>query len=156
MNYKLDDKGIALVTVLLQGLIVMALVGIAFYIGLVGTQMSGTEKRYITELDAAKGTADYVMASLRNASLSCNGGNPCVGNATPCGTVASTIDLNTNVCQALGKNAACDNVEACFISSTVDIDGYITFSSLRVTSTNGNSGENAIIDFVYKIDDTPP
>lgn len=152
MAYKLNDKGFALVTTLLLGLVAMALVSLAFYMALLGTQMSGMEKRYSTELNAAKGTADYVMASLRNDNLTCNGGNTCTDDdpAVAGCSAGATIDLDSNVCNALGKTAACTNVTACFLNkTTVDDTDLIAIS---VTTTNPTTNETTNVDFVYEVE----
>lgn len=149
--YRLNEKGFALVTTLLLGLIAMALVGLAFYMALHATRMSGMEKRYATELNAAKGAASYVMAELRNESLTCNGGNPCANNtaASPACSADATIDLDSNVCNALGKTAACANISACHLNTTTVAPS--SFISITITSTAPGTNETANIDFVYEI-----
>ncbi|HIJ79892.1 MAG: hypothetical protein OEY01_14985 [Desulfobulbaceae bacterium] len=149
MNYyKLNEKGIALVTTLLMGLIAMGLVAIAFFLATTSTEMSGIEKRYITELDAAKGAAQYIMTDLRAGILKCNGGNPCIGDTT-CASVGSVIDLNSNVCNGLGK-PACANISACYLNETSSTD--FTLISVSITSTNPTFNEQATVDFVYRIE----
>ncbi len=152
MGYKLNNKGFALVTTLLLGLVAMALVSLAFYMTLINTQMSGMEKRYSNELNAAKGVADYVMAELRNENLTCNGGNPCADNtaALPACSVDATIDLDSNVCDALGKTTACTNITACYLNKTTVDDTDLI--SISVTTTNPTSNEKADVDFVYKVE----
>lgn len=145
--YKLNEKGIALVTTLLMGLIAMGLVAIAFFLATTSTNMSGMERRYISELDAAKGVAEYIMADLRADILRCNGGNNCVGDQN-CVDPASVIDLDGNVCGGLGK-PACANISACYLNQTVS--GGATFVSVTITSTNPSSSEQAAVDFVYKL-----
>lgn len=152
MGYKLNDKGFALVTTLLLGLVAMTLVSIAFYMALMNTQMSGMEKRYSMELNASKGAADYVMAELRADNLTCNGGNPCADNtaAAPACSPEATIDLDSNVCNALGKTVACANITACHLNkTTVDETDII---SISVSATNPVSNEKANVDFVYKVE----
>lgn len=144
--YRLNEKGVALVTTLLLGFIAIGLVAIAFFLGIRGTRMSGLDKRYITELDTAKGSSQYIMATLRASTLTCNGG-VCAGDPT-CVAAASNIDIHPNVCTALGK-PGCANISACYLSSTAS--GADTIASVRVRSNNPNTGEQAVVDFVYKL-----
>lgn len=145
--FRLNEKGVALVTTLLLGFIAIGLVAIAFFLGIKGTRMSGMGKRYITELDSAKGASQYIMAALRAASLTCNGGGACVADPN-CGGGASTIDLHPNVCTALGKTG-CANIAACYLSTTTS--GTDTMISINIRSNNPNTGEQAVVDFVYKL-----
>lgn len=145
----LNEKGFALLTVLLLGFLSMGLIAVAFYMTSTSTELSGIEKRYSVELDAAKGVSEYVMAQILNLNLTCNSAAPgaCTPDTTPdiCNATAQII-LNPNICTALGK-AGCAGVSACYMSAnTVGVD---SFYSVRVTSTS-NSGEQAIVDFVYK------
>ncbi|MBU4229551.1 MAG: hypothetical protein ACYC0O_08860 [Desulfurivibrionaceae bacterium] len=145
--YRLNEKGVALVTTLLLGFLAIGLVATAYFLGLRATRMSGLGKRYITELDVAKGTSQYIMATLRASSLTCNGGGACVGDQT-CASAASNIDIHPNICASLGK-AGCANIAACYLSSTVS--GTDTMTSVNVRSNNPNTGEQAVVDFVYKL-----
>ncbi len=145
--YRLNEKGVALVTTLLLGFIAIGLVAIAYFLGIRATMMSGLGKRYISELDTAKGTSQYIMAALRASSLTCNGGAPCVADPN-CAGAASNIDIHPNVCASLGK-IGCANIAACYLSSTVS--GTDTMTSVNVRSNNPNTGEQAVVDFVYKL-----
>ena len=145
--YRLNEKGVALVTTLLMSFIAIGLVALAFFLGIKGTRMSGMGKRYITELDTAKGASQYIMAALRAASLTCNNGGACVADPT-CANGASTIDIHPNVCASLGKTG-CANIAACYLSTTVNGDD--TMVSINIRSNNPNTGEQAVVDFVYKL-----
>ena len=155
MLYRLDERGVALLTVLLMGIIAMALVAVAYYTGGFGTRMSGVEKRYTIELETAKGAADYIMADLVNINLTCNGGNSCVadadGNPVPC-DAAAQIDIPGAVCAALGK-AGCAGLSACYLSETsTTASSYPKLVSVHVSSVKQAGGENAIVEFVYKLE----
>jgi len=159
-----NEKGMALITVLLFGLVAFGVVAGAYFMTLTGTRMSGVEKRYISELDAGKGVSDYVMGRLVQANLRCNGGNTCVGDTTPdtC-AAASTIDISSTVCAALGKQTnanGCVDLTACYMSITTinEIDPItsdtliIDLVSINVNSSNPVRGEQANIDFVLRVE----
>ena len=166
MFYRLDERGVALLTVLLLGIIAMALVAVAYFAGGFGSRMSGVEKRYAIELETAKGAADYVMGDLRNINLTCNGGNPCAtdidgdpGVADPnnggildkC-DAAAQIDIPGAVCTALGK-AGCAGLSACYLTETsTTASTYPKLISVHVSSLKQTGGENAIVEFVYKLE----
>lgn len=150
----LNDKGFALLTVLVISFLSMGLIALAFFITTSSTQLFGVGKRYTVELDTAKGVAGYIMASIRDETLTCNPAaeGTCVPDPTPDSCSANAqIVINPQVCTALGKTAACTGLSACYTSenSQNDPPANTTFYSARVTSLN-ISGENAIIDFVYR------
>lgn len=58
---RLNDRGIALVTVLVLSAIALIIMAGLIYIVTVGTQVSGIEKRYKTALEAAAGGADVTF-----------------------------------------------------------------------------------------------
>lgn len=149
--YCLNDKGVALVTTLVLSIIAMALVSIVYLVVTAGIKMSGVEKRYITELDAAKGVAEYVMATLLTENLTCNGStNPCVSDAT-CTNPSSNIYIHPNVCTALNK-PNCANISACYLNATPVDPLYPSKKvvSVRVLSNNP-SNEQTLIEFVYNL-----
>jgi len=148
------EKGFILVTALLMGMVAMSLVGVAYEISIHSTKVSAVEKRYTLELDAARGIAESIKVDLRAANLTCNGGNPCVGDNT-CASAASNIDLNTATCTALGKTVAgaCANISGCYLGSATVVSGSGTADivSIGVQSVNASSNETALIDFVYRV-----
>lgn len=146
-----NQDGFILVTSLLMGMVAMALVGVAYEMSTQTTQVSGMEKRYTLELDAARGIAESIKVDLRAANLTCNGGNQCVGDNT-CASAASNIDLNTAACTVLGKVAggACANITGCYLGSATS--GSATIVSIGIQSVNAATGETALIDFVYRVD----
>ena len=162
-NFLYNENGFALLTTLLLGILSLGLIAMAFYMVMSSTMLSGVEKRYSVQLDVAKGVSGYIMAEIRDLNLTCNGGT-CSPNSTASSTppfscdTNAQVDLDQNICIALGKSAACAGVSACYLSEdlftpapppTPPPDPY-TLYSVRVTSTN-SIGENAIIDFVYRI-----
>lgn len=150
-NFVFNENGFALLTTLLLGILSIALIALAFYMVISSTRMSGIGKRYSVQLDIAKGVSGYIMAEIRDENLTCNSGSTCNTN--------DPIDLDPNICTALGKPAACTGISAIYLSEdtftpapppTPPPDPY-TLYSVRVTSTD-NIGENAIIDFVYRVE----
>ena len=57
-NEKLNEKGIALVMVLILSAIALAIMAALVYMLISGTQISGMQKRYRTALEAGVGGAD--------------------------------------------------------------------------------------------------
>lgn len=162
MNLIRNEKGVALITVLLFGLVAFGVVMGTYFMVTSGSGMSGMNKRYISELDVAKGVSDYTIGELVRSTLRCNGTN-CTGDndlSNGC-AAASTIDIPAAVCTALGKqlNApGCNALTACFISESniteIDATGNpvnITLVSINVNSVKP-SGEQANIDFVLRLE----
>ncbi len=163
-NFLNNENGFALLTTLLLGTLSLGLIAMAFYMVISSTMLSGVEKRYSVQLDVAKGVSGYIMAEIYDLNVTCNGGT-CSSNSTTSSTppfscdTNAQIDLDQNICIALGKPAACTGVSACYLSEDIftptiplgNPDPPYTLYSVRVTSTN-NIGENAIIDFVYRIE----
>ncbi|SHO45725.1 hypothetical protein [Desulfopila aestuarii] len=147
MTNRLNESGFALLAVLIIGMISMVLVSTLFFVLLMHTQMSGKDKRYLNELETAKGTSEFIMASLRDASLTCNSGNPCTAN--------DTIDLHGSICNAMGRTMACTGLSATYLSSTLETgvagNPDVRAVAVRVTSTALNTPERAVVEFVYKV-----
>ena len=139
-----NEKGIALLTTLILGFVALAFIGALLYFLSSGTHFSGTEKRYYTSLDAAKGGADLVIAQLlKDGDLKCNGGSAC----TPCPTALNNnckIDLSTT---SLGNY----DVQAYLLQK--ETAGVATIFDVRVIANNSSHpNEKAEIEFVYKIE----
>lgn len=156
-----NENAFALISTLLFGILSIGLLLVAFLMVSSSAKLAGTTKRYAVELDTAKGAAGYVMAELRNTTLTC------VDSTTACIPSTATLPLcspnaqiflpSTSICDALGK-PGCAGLSACFLSSDVYVppavippDPDITFYSVQVTSTN-TIGETSTIDFVYKVE----
>lgn len=142
VNVKLNEKGYALLTVFLISLISMVLISIMFYALTNHTRMSGQNKSYLTELEAAKGVSEYIMASLRNDSLTCNSNGNCNAN--------DSIDILGGVCTALGK-ANCNGISATYLSRINETSSGATIIAVQVTSSQANGSAKAIVEFVYKV-----
>ena len=156
MNIKkliLNDEGFALLTTFLLSFLSLGLIAVAFYMLTSSSHLQGVAKRYTVELDAAKGISGYIMAEVRNGNLACVN-SPCTPNAA-CATNSSIIVAPDGICKGLGKvdsagKGDCSTIKACYMTETEDTASPGTFFySFEVISTN-NSGEKAIVDFVYK------
>ncbi len=143
---KNNQKGIALVTTLVLGLIALAFIGALLYFLTSGTKISGVEKRYYTALEAAKGGANLVISNILSGDLKCNG-----SSCTPCPTSIS----NTCKIDLIQSNFGNYSVEAYLLGkeSFVDINGnQIKVYTVRVVAKNSNKpNEKAEIEFVYKV-----
>lgn len=145
----LDDKGFALLTVVFIGAISMMLLSMVFVVLTMSTDVSGMDKRYLTELESAKGASEFIMASLRNASLTCGANNAeCAADTNP---PNNSINLPNPICTPLGK-ANCAGLTATFLSqaSFTSADSTVTVVAVQVTSAATSSPEQAIVEFVYK------
>jgi len=141
-----NEKGIALLTTLVLGLVAVVFIGALLYILSTGTRMSGIVARYTTSLEAAKGGADLVITKIINDDLKCNGGNVC----TPCPDLPNAnckIDLQVS-------NLGSYNLTAYLIGEdTTTYAGTVyKIYAVRVIATKQDSEEKAEIEFVYKIE----
>ncbi len=131
-----SERGIALITTLLLGLIALVLVGTLLYVLTTGTKISGIEKRYSVALEAAKGAAEYVITSLLSGNLTCGGGGSC-------SSTNNLIDLGPySTLQGF-------NISALYLGEANRFGVYVY--SIRVTAISPSMGEQATIDFVYRI-----
>lgn len=135
-----NERGMALVSVMLVGMILSSLLAGGYFLANKGRDVSGIDRRYMTELESAKGVAEFVMAEIRLQTISC-GSNTCVP-----GTNAN-IDLPANLCNALGKTG-CTNISATLLSQTSKSGE--TVNTFAVVS-NAPAGESARVEVVYKV-----
>lgn len=146
MNNARNDKGFALLTVLLISLISMVLVSTLFFVLNAHTTMSGKDKRYLTELEVAKGASQFIMAALRDDSLTCNTGGTCSPD--------DPIDLHGAICDAMGRTLACNGLSARIISKTpFSQTGQPvgTLYAVEFISQSTSTPEKAEIEFIYKV-----
>ena len=144
---KNNEKGIALITTLVLGLAALAFIGALLYFLTSGTKISGTEKRYYTALEAAKGGAKLIMANLLDSStpLTCNGSvcNPCPDPDNATNINACKIDLSVST---LGDY----DIEAYLLAH--ENDGISDIYTIRVKAKNTNNlKEKAEVEFVYRV-----
>ena len=164
MNRKDSEKGIALITTLILGLVALTFIGALLYMLTSESSTSGISKRYSTALEAAKGASEYVISSLLADTLECS---------TPDGSVkCKCIDLDndlkcpgvTNQSQKATKvvlpaeyqNLDNYNIDVSLLAKEIaedTADEKVEIYSFKVTSQNNASGEpqKAEINFVYKL-----
>ena len=170
MNILKNQQGIALITVLLFSMVAFGVVTGAYYMVTSHSKMSGMNQRYLSEIEVARGIAEYVVGELKNGTAKCNTGSPCCSTAScsgglpSSGTCSNTIDIHGAVCTALGRTSAgnsCNNVTACMMSKQdyteinpnkpgADKSVKVSVYSINVQSTKP-SGEKANIDFVVRM-----
>ena len=129
------ERGIALITTLLLGLIAVILIGVLLYFLTTGTRISGVEKRYSVALEAAKGASEYIMQLLLTGNITCNGGGVCSPGAS--------IDLGPF------QNIQGINISAVYLGEVSRFGVYVY--SVRVTATSPTTRETAVVDFVYRV-----
>jgi Flp pilus assembly pilin Flp len=130
------ERGIALITTLLLGLVAVVLIGVLLYVLTTGTRISGIEKRYSVALEAAKGASEYIIELLLSGNLTCGGGGAC-------GPGNDEIDLGPY------SNLQGFNITAQYLGEVSRFGVYVY--SIRVTATSPATGESAVIDFVYRV-----
>jgi hypothetical protein len=157
-----NNKGIALVTTLVLGLVALTFIGALLYMLTSESGSSGISKRYTTALEAAKGAADYVISGLLAEKLICSS----FDGAVQC--KCSELDENLSCPDTTGVKVGKVILPAEFqqlgdFSVNVEllakeiaketIDERVEIYSFRVLSSKstGREPEKAEIDFVYKI-----
>jgi len=140
---KNNERGVALITVLVLSVVALLIVGGLFYMLIKGTWISGSEKRYHSVLEAGKGAATIVMNKLLNGeSLKCNN-----NNCTPCPT---TEDNNCKI--DLGISDFGDYDVNVYLLDMKQTQNSGTIYSFRVRAKNrNNQSEKAEIEFVYRV-----
>jgi len=167
-----NEQGVALITVLLFSMVAFGVVTGAYFMVTSHSKLSGMEKRYVSELETARGVASYVIGEIKNGSLTCGANNCCpappcqagLNNATGLCQANKTIDIHGAICAALNRTptaTGCTNITACLMSQTdyTEInpgasapDNAVQVSVFTVNvQAKSNSGEKANIDFVLRM-----
>ncbi len=157
-----NNKGIALVTTLVLGLVALTFIGALLYMLTSESSSSGITKRYTTALQAAKGVADYTISSLLSEQLICasdDGSVQCkcseLDESLSCpdhsGVLARKILLPAEFRNLGGYSITVDLVAKELAKET--IDERVEIYSFKIVSSKpgGKEPEKAEIDFVYKI-----
>jgi len=131
------ERGIALITTLLLGLIAALLIGTVLYILMSGTVVSGAGKRYSIALEAAKGASEYIIKRLLAGNLTCGGGGTC----SPTNNV---IDLGPY------SSIQGFNIRAIYLGEISKFGVYVY--SIRISASSPSAQETAVVDFVYKVE----
>ncbi|RLJ71021.1 hypothetical protein BCF55_1310 [Hydrogenivirga caldilitoris] len=132
-----NERGIALITTLILGLIALVIIAALMFMLVTGTQISGISKRYSGALEAAKGASEYIVQKILDGTLSCNGGGVC--------SAGGSIDLETYV----------SNIPGYTVSATYlgDINRFGTYVyAIQVEARGATSAERAIVEFVYRVE----
>lgn len=131
------ERGIALVTTLLLGIIAAVLIGALLYLIISGTQVSGIGKKYSVALEAAKGASEYIIERILADNLTCGGGGAC---------------SSTNNMIDLGPYSSIQgfNIEAIYLGEVSRFGVYVY--SIRVRAYSTTTDEVAIVDFVYRVE----
>ncbi|WP_457601001.1 hypothetical protein [Hydrogenivirga sp.] len=132
-----NERGIALITTLILGLIALVVIAALMFMLITGTQISGISKRYSGALEAAKGASEYIIQKILDGTISCNGGGVC--------SAGDQIDLETYVANVPGYN-----ISATYMG---DINRFGTFVyAIHVEAQGASSAERAIVEFVYRVE----
>ena len=130
------ERGVALVTTLVLGLVAVLLIGVLMYFLTAGTRISGAEKRYSVALEAARGASEYIIQLLLSGSITCGGGGVC-------GPDNNSIDLGPF------QNIQGFDITATYLGEVSRFGVYVY--SIRVSATSPSTGETAVVDFVYRV-----
>ncbi len=131
------ERGIALVTTLVLGLIALVIIAALMFVMITGTEISGVSKRYTGALEAAKGSAEYIMQRILEGTLTCNGGGVCAPG--------DPIDLEAFVSSVPGYN-----VTAVYLGEIASFGTYVY--AIRVEARGASAPERAVVEFVYRVE----
>ncbi len=132
-----EEKGIALITTLLLGLIAALLIGALLYFLVNSTRISGIGKSYSIALEAAKGASEYIIERLLSGNLTCGGG-------AACSPTNNIIDLGPY------SSIQGFNITATYLGEISKFGVYVY--SIRVTAISPSTQEVAVVDFVYRVE----
>jgi len=125
-------KGVVLITVLILSLIALIFVSVAVFVSMRSTSISGSEKRYRSALEYAKGVSSYLMEQMVSGNI-----QHLVNNAT------KKIDLS-NLSQGKYK------VDATLLGVVTTPTGTVYVVEVKVMNKS-NPAEKAVIDFGYEV-----
>ena len=131
-------EGLALTTVLILSVIALAFTGIMLYMLTSSTQMAGTQYRYRSSIEVAKGVSQYLMSLMDEDELC---------NYTDCTKTDQPIDL--------GKYAVIGNykVEARLLKYIKDPQTGASVYAVELKVVNAKvPAEHSTVDFVYKVE----
>ncbi len=131
------ERGIALITTLILGLIALIVIAALMFLLISGTEISGISKRYTGALEAAKGSTEYIIQKILEGSLTCNGGRIC--------SSGDSIDLEDFVSNIPGYR-----ITATFLGEISSFGTYIY--AIRVEASGTTARERAVVEFVYRIE----
>ncbi|WP_456465228.1 hypothetical protein [Persephonella sp.] len=151
MRNNKNEKGAALLTTVILGIVALAVVAALMTFIMYGKRTSVIETRYASALEAAKGGADIIIGGLINDTLYCQ----CGSSKQLC---SYCLDGNTIYNIYIGQNANSTQMTIGNYTVTAQIISKLTTSStdiyaVRVNSTSsGSNPEQATIEFVIKVE----
>ncbi|RUM60964.1 MAG: hypothetical protein DSY66_03115 [Persephonella sp.] len=168
MNIK-SNKGAALLTTLMIGILALVIILALFAFILFGKSSSVLKERYTTALEAARGTAYYIIDKLNLGAtdIICYSSTNNSINCT-CSDVIWDDDLNITKCANDNTNTTIDRIyldgysklpaanggnydlKATLIFKDLSDDGIFDIYLIEVNATKEGTRETAIIDFIYK------
>ncbi|WP_457625533.1 hypothetical protein [Persephonella sp.] len=155
-----DEKGAALLTTLILGLVALAVIGALMTFILFGKKTSISERKYTSALEAAKGVSDFIMRGLLDAQLICTSSDGSV--SCNCDDLLASPLLKCPSCTgsscpeakylSLGAYSSIGNYNlSAEVLSKVETPNEVVYG-IRVQASGQNSGEKAIVEFVYKLE----
>ncbi len=165
-----NERGTALVTALSLGLIASVFVAALWVMTRMEVTTVSDVDAYNRERKTAQGVAELVMVHLKDLGTTCSG-TPCSDKTGCSASSPCSIDLPPTLCTSLGKTD-CSTISANYLGISELIEGpqtdlmgsqifkTTTLQSITITSENENSintsaPQMAIIDIVYKRENTP-
>jgi hypothetical protein len=151
-----NEKGVALMLVLVMSVVVLAVMTSMIYLITVGTESSGKGKRYVTCLDAAIGSASVVKEYVDARGVI----SGAIGNG-----MSSQLVTETDFARSAGPTEDCQDAkiykttsdwpDGCYTSSLIntgdpdtydvsfDVGNYRTFSKIcnTIEGNSSNSGK---------------
>jgi len=146
-----NNKGIALITTLVLGLVALVFISALLYLILYSTKSSQNVKIYTNALEVAKGTASYIMNLSLSNSIACKTTDcqKCVEDND-----CSSCEIDYKNCEidvsAINAKVADYSVKAYLLTKAVP-EPDVSIYSFKVITEGTKSDQKAEIDFVYKI-----
>lgn len=151
MNILRNEKGIALITALIMGLVGMLMLASILLLVQSGTWITGSKKRYLTALDAAHGGMNFyarevVQRGLAGTTLTTMGNDNYSGQlALTRGPLISDANLTTKLTTTGAYPPAnASDVDATLTYTMPSGGNILVDSSIRRTSL-GNSGTSSTL-----------
>ncbi|WP_297473483.1 hypothetical protein [Persephonella sp.] len=151
MRNKKSEKGAALLTTIILGVVALAVVAALMTFIMYGKRTSVIETRYTSALEAAKGGADIIIGGLINDTLYCH----CGSSKQLC---SYCIDGNVDYDIYIGQNANSTQMTIGNYTVTAKIISKITTSSTEIYAvkvdsvSSGSNPERATVEFVIKVE----
>lgn len=165
-----SNKGAALLTTLMIGILALVIILALFTFILFGKSSSVIKERYTTVLEAAKGTAYYVIDKLNEGGINiqCYSSSNTTAKC-PCSDVfwdntsnSLACKVGTSLIQNIDKidlgsystlpapDGSTYNLDATLLFKDLSSDVEYEIYSIEINATNSRTNEKATIDFIYK------